>query len=211
MKLWQGLGYYSRARNMHTTAKEIVKNMNGRFPDMYNKLIKLKGVGRYTAAAIASIAFDEAVPVVDGNVYRVLARYMGIFTPVDYGNAYNTFFLLAKDLMGKSDPGLFNQSLMELGATVCTPRKPDCDNCPVSSVCYARLNEKIDILPEKSKKTKSRIRYFNYLVVTSDNFIILKKRIQNDIWKSLFDFPLIETKKLIGIKKLLCLPEFVNA
>ncbi len=210
LKLWQGLGYYSRARNIHETARKIVNEMGGIFPNEYNKIIKLKGIGKYTAAAIASICFGESVPVVDGNVYRVIARYKGIFTPINSGSAYNEFFNLAKKMMDKSDPGNFNQSIMELGATICTSKKADCKNCPVSVNCYARINNKIDLLPISTKTVKVRKRYFNYLVITCNNGVLIKKRNQNDIWKSLYDFPLIESERNINIKKLFDVEEVSN-
>lgn len=210
LKIWQGLGYYSRARNMHETAKKVVQEKGGIFPVKYEEIIKLKGIGKYTAAAIASICFGEAIPVVDGNVYRVISRYKGIFTPIDSNNAYSEFYSTAKNLMLSSEPGTFNQSVMELGAIICTPKKPDCKQCPVAKGCYARKYHKIDLLPAKSKSTKVRKRYFNYLVISNNENILIKKRVQNDIWKSLFDFPLIESKKNISVYELLCLDEFRN-
>jgi A/G-specific adenine glycosylase len=210
LKIWQGLGYYSRARNMHETAKKVVREMGGIFPAKYEEIIKLKGIGKYTAAAIASICFGESIPVVDGNVYRVISRYKGISTMINSNSAYSEFYSTVKKLMSTSEPGTFNQSVMELGAIICTPKKPDCKQCPVAKGCYARKNNKIDLLPAKSKNTKVRKRYFNYLVISNNENILIKKRVQNDIWKSLFDFPLIESKKNISVYELLHLDEFRN-
>jgi A/G-specific adenine glycosylase len=202
MKLWQGLGYYSRARHMHESAKKIMNEFGGQFPHNYKSLIKLKGVGRYTAAAIASICFDEPIPVVDGNVYRVISRFKGISTFIESNNAYSEFFKIAGKLLGNSNPGVFNQAIMELGATVCTPVHPDCEICPVNGYCYALKNNKIHLFPHKIKQPPVRIRYFNYLVLVNKNIIFLKRRVQNDIWKLLYDFPLIETKSDLSAEEL---------
>jgi A/G-specific adenine glycosylase len=203
MRQWQGLGYYSRARNLHETAKQIAFDLNGRFPKTYIELLKLKGIGKYTAAAIASISYGEEVPVVDGNVYRVLARLLGIFTPINTTNAYNEFASHAKKFLAKNNPGNTNQAIMELGALVCLPKNPKCNNCPINTYCFAFHHQKIDDLPVKSKPNLAKKRYLNYLVITQGHRIIVKKRDENDIWKGLYDFPLVETSKAISLRKLL--------
>ncbi|MCC6690764.1 MAG: A/G-specific adenine glycosylase [Bacteroidia bacterium] len=195
MKLWQGLGYYSRARNLHATAKQIVKEHNGKFPSTYTEIIKLKGVGPYTAAAIASIAFNKPHAVVDGNAFRVLARVFGIKTPIDSTQGKKEFYELANELIDKEQPALFNQAIMEFGATYCKPRNPDCENCIFSGICVARNKKIVDRLPIKTKFTKVRNRYFNYIIMRHKNTIVIKKRTGKDIWKNLYDFPLIETDK----------------
>lgn len=195
LKMWQGLGYYSRARNMHVTAKKISSQLNGQFPADYKGLLKLKGIGEYTAAAIASIAFNLPHATVDGNVYRVLSRIYGIETPIDSTEGKKTFSKLANDLLDKKSPGEFNQALMELGALQCTPKKPDCVSCPLQNTCYAFKNDTISLYPVKKGKTKIRKRYFNYLVIQDNQTTFLTKRTQNDIWKNLYEFPLIETDK----------------
>ena len=193
MKTWQGLGYYSRARNLHATAKHICENLNGKFPTNYNNIIALKGVGPYTAAAIASFAFNECVAVVDGNVYRLLSRYFGISTPIDSTQGKNEFFNLCNSLITKKNPGIFNQAIMEFGALQCKPKNPDCFNCPLQQSCAAFELNKTDELPIKSKKIKIKARHFTYFIITDkNNSIYIKKRIENDIWKDLYEFPLLE-------------------
>lgn len=202
MKLWQGLGYYSRARNLHEAAKEIVKNYKGKFPDEHAEVIKLKGIGEYTAAAILSFAFEKPFPVVDGNVYRLLSRYFGIDTPIDSGKAKKEFYVLAQSLIEGHAPGIFNQAIMEFGAIQCKPVNPDCSICPLVESCFAFRNKKISELPVKAKAAKVRNRYFHYLVMRQNETLYLKKRTGSDIWKNLYDFPLIETAKPMNPKKL---------
>ncbi|WP_423128320.1 A/G-specific adenine glycosylase [Gaoshiqia sp. Z1-71] len=192
LKLWQGLGYYSRARNMHHTAKTIAANHEGIFPDNYTALLKLKGIGEYTAAAIASIAFKQPHAAVDGNVYRVLSRLYGIDTPVDSSQGKKEFRELANRLLDRKNPGDHNQALMEFGALLCTPRNPDCPDCPFKNRCVAHQSGLTDKLPAKAGKQKIRLRYFNYLLICSGDDIYLNKRTGNDIWKNLYEFPLIE-------------------
>jgi A/G-specific adenine glycosylase len=203
MKLWQGLGYYSRARNLHATAKHIDKNLKGQFPATHDEIIKLKGVGPYTAAAIASIAFDQPHAVVDGNVFRVLARVFGIKTAIDSTEGKKEFYELANELLDKKQPALFNQGMMEFGATWCKPTKPDCGSCIFNSICVAYSKKLVDVLPVKAKTTKVRNRYFNYIVLKHKNTIVIKKRTGKDIWKGLYDFPLIETPKELKEPQLL--------
>jgi len=208
LKLWQGLGYYSRARNLHFTAKYIQQNYNGVFPKDYHSILSLKGIGEYTAAAIASISFNSEYPAVDGNVYRVLSRYFGISEPIDTGKGKKTFADLAKELIKGTNPGMHNQALMEFGALQCTPKKPDCVQCPLYEKCYAFLNHKISELPFKQNKTKQRDRYFNYIVLSYKSQTWLRKRVENDIWKNLYEFPLIETLDEIEIENLITQTEF---
>ncbi len=198
LKLWQGLGYYSRARNLHFTAKTITLDYNGQFPNSYEELIKLKGIGDYTASAIASICFGEARPVVDGNVYRVLARYFGVDLPINSTEGIHYFKKLAHEVMDASSIREYNQAIMEFGALQCTPQRPDCDHCPLNSGCMALQQESVSALPVKIKKNKVKIRYFNYLVfIDQHGFTKLNKRIGKGIWRHLYEFPLIETDTLM--------------
>lgn len=195
MKLWQGLGYYSRARNLHTTAKIISEKYKGKFPNDYDDILSLKGVGDYTAAAIASFAFDKPHAVVDGNVYRVLARVFGIESPIDSSEGKKEFKLLAAELLNKKNPATHNQAIMELGAIQCKPVNPDCSVCVLNTMCFAYSKKRIGELPVKAKKTKVRNRYFNYMVLNYKGFVAIHKRTGKDIWTNLYDFPLIETTK----------------
>ena len=195
LKLWQGLGYYSRARNLHHTAKVIVEEYKGIFPKTYQELIGLKGIGDYTASAIASICFNQPQAVVDGNVYRVLSRVFGIKTPINSSRGQKEFKQLAQTLIDKKNPGEYNQALMEFGSLYCKPSKPDCTSCVFSNNCFAFAENKVEILPIKVGKPKIQKRYFHYLVVVSeDNKTLLNKRLGNGIWKNLYEFPLIETE-----------------
>ncbi len=194
LKLWQGLGYYSRARNLHNTAKLVAFELGGVFPGNYKELLRLKGVGEYTAAAIASFSYNEVVPVVDGNVFRVLSRYFDIETDIASSGAKKEFSELAKELIPHDNPALFNQAIMEFGALQCVPKNPDCERCVLNSGCLALQKNKVDKLPVKLKKTKVRNRYFNYLVFSDNNqHYILRKRTEKGIWHNLYEFPLIET------------------
>ena len=193
LRNWQGLGYYTRARNLHKCAKIIHFEMSGKFPENFNNLLNLPGVGKYTAAAIASIAFGESVPVVDGNVTRVLARYFGIYEDIALNRSITEFSSLAAELMGDRDSGIFNQALMEFGALICTPKIPACEGCIFSVSCYANQENSQSILPVKTKKVTVRNRYFYYLVITNGNKVIMNRRQDNDIWKHLYDFPMLES------------------
>lgn len=197
MKLWQGLGYYSRARNLHFTAKYIAKNLNGEFPKSYGEILKLKGVGSYTAAAIASFAYDLPYAVVDGNVYRVLARYFGIDTAIDTTEGKKLFAKLAHELLDKKHSSDYNQAIMDFGATQCTPKNPSCSNCPLKEKCIGLLTQINDSLPVKTKKIKKKERFFHYLIINYDNYIYLQKRLEKDIWQNLYQFPMLETDKLL--------------
>ncbi|WP_422106956.1 A/G-specific adenine glycosylase [Winogradskyella sp.] len=199
LKLWQGLGYYSRARNLHSTAKHIAFELKGVFPDNYKDLIKLKGIGDYTASAIASIAFNEVAAVVDGNVYRVLARYFGIDTPINSTAGIKAFKTLATSLIDRERPAVFNQAIMEFGATHCKPKNPYCMVCPLNDSCTALQKNLIDQLPVKLKKTKVTTKYFNFLVcVDKHKNTIIEKRIGKGIWQNLFQFPLIESNRSLS-------------
>lgn len=192
LKLWEGLGYYSRARNMHKTANFVKEKLGGEFPNSYSELIQLKGIGDYTASAIASFSANEVQAVVDGNVFRVLSRIFGIQTPIDSSAAKKEFKQLATELICSENPGLFNQSIMEFGATQCTPKNPKCKNCPFETMCIAHGQNQIDKFPVKNKKIKQRTRYFEYLILINETQTIIKKRTEKDIWQNLFDFPLLE-------------------
>lgn len=208
LKLWQGLGYYSRARNLHAAAKDVVNRFGGKFPESYDELKSLKGVGEYTAAAIASFAFSKPHAVVDGNVFRLLSRYFGINTPIDTGQGKKEFSLLANKLLGKHQPNVFNQAIMEFGSRQCKPSSPDCTSCPLQTTCFAFENEKVNELPVKSKKTGIRKRFFHYLVIREkDNFFIRQRR-EKDIWTGLHDFPLIETTSAISAGKIISTKEW---
>ncbi|WP_347373406.1 A/G-specific adenine glycosylase [Aequorivita sp. Q41] len=209
LKLWQGLGYYSRARNLHATAKKVTKEMNGRFPNNYKDLLKLKGVGDYTASAIASICFNQAEAVVDGNVYRVLSRFFGIATPINTTTGQKEFKQLAQKLIDKTQPGTFNQAIMEFGARYCVPQNPDCDQCIFNDKCTAFQQKKVLEFPVKIKAKPIKKRYFNYMVVLSKNeHTLLQQRTEKGIWQKLYEFPLLETSKETDLSTLKKLPQF---
>jgi len=208
LKLWQGLGYYSRARNLHFTAKYIFENRQGIFPNDYHSIRSLKGIGDYTAAAIASISFNLEFPVVDGNVFRVLSRFFGISEPIDTSTGKKAFYYLAKEIIKGTDPGMHNQALMEFGALQCIPVNPDCQQCPLNERCFAFSTNRISELPVKQNKNKHRDRYFNYLVIIGKNRIWMRKRVEKDIWKNLFEFPLVETNEETEIETLVVKDDF---
>ena len=189
LKLWQGLGYYSRARNLHAAAK----SMNGKFPDTYEGVRALKGVGDYTAAAICSMAYQMPYAVVDGNVYRVLARVFGIETPIDSTAGKKEFTALAQKLLAEKRPGDFNQAMMDFGAVLCTPQTPLCKECPFAKLCKAYQTDRVGGLPVKAQKTKVSTRYFHYIYVAQGNFTWLHKRGAGDVWQNLYELPLVET------------------
>ncbi|SNR55623.1 A/G-specific adenine glycosylase [Lutibacter flavus] len=203
LKLWQGLGYYSRARYLHFSAKYIVNEHNCIFPSSYNTILKLKGVGDYTASAIASICFNEPTAVVDGNVYRVLSRYFGIFTPINSTNGIKEFKKLAQQLIDVKKPGIHNQAVMEFGARMCKPQNPDCNNCPLNDSCFALSKNSIKELPVKVKKLKIKNRYFNYLVIHSKSNTTKMVKREKGIWLNLYEFPLIETSEPIDKNQLI--------
>lgn len=195
LRLWQGLGYYSRARNLHQTARYVTAQLEGKFPSTYNDLLKMKGIGAYTAAAVASFAFNERVSVVDGNVYRVLSRVFGIKEDITTTTAKKTFAALATQLIQSAvDPATYNQAIMEFGAIQCTPVSPDCLLCPLQQDCFAYQTGQQHRLPVKSKKAPVRERYFTYLVFRQDGKLALRERTDRDIWQNLHDFYLIESE-----------------
>jgi A/G-specific adenine glycosylase len=211
LKLWQGLGYYSRARNLHKTAQFVAFELDGIFPGNYSDLLKLKGIGDYTAAAIASFSYNETVPVVDGNVFRVLSRVFDIETDIANASAKKEFASLAFELMPKDHPALFNQSIMEFGALQCVPKNPDCSVCPLNSGCLALAKGKVNLLPVKSKKAKARNRFFNYLIFSDEKEkTVIQKRIGKGIWENLYEFPVIETDNPIDFETISPLIHFEN-
>lgn len=191
LKLWQGLGYYSRARNLHTAARSVF----GAFPEQYVQVRAMKGVGEYTAAAICSIAYGMPYAVVDGNVYRVLSRYFGVELPIDSTEGKKYFASLANEMLDKGNPGRYNQAIMDFGALQCVPHSPDCLACPLVEGCYASRKGCVNQLPQKQHRTQTTNRYFNYIYVRMGAYTFINKRQGNDIWKNLFEFPLIETSE----------------
>ncbi|APG60572.1 A/G-specific adenine glycosylase [Christiangramia salexigens] len=208
LKLWQGLGYYSRARNLHETAKFVANESDGVFPEDYKGLVKLKGVGDYTASAIASFCYGEPVAVVDGNVYRVLSRIFGVETPINSTPGIKEFKNLAREILNKEDPATHNQAIMEFGAMHCKPKTPECDSCVFNDKCVALKENKIKELPVKIKKAKVKKRYFNYLILNSEDRIILERRSGKGIWNGLFQFPLVETEEPIKEEHLMKTEKF---
>lgn len=192
-KLWEGLGYYTRCRNLLATARYISKDLNGKFPDTYDNIKALKGIGPYTAAAISSFAFGLPHAVVDGNVFRVLARIFGIAKAVDSTAGKKLFTTLAEKLLDKKLPGLYNQAIMDFGAVICKPAVPLCSDCVFNKNCFAFLHNKIKVLPVKEKKIRIRKRWFYYLVLEYKNEIAIRRRTAKDIWQDLYEFPLVET------------------
>lgn len=203
LKLWQGLGYYTRARNLLETARVISLEKNGVFPDNYKELTRLKGVGDYTASAIGSICFDKPYAVVDGNVFRVLSRIFGIETPVNTSKGKREFKSLAQNLIDPARPGTFNQAVMEFGALQCVPQNPDCETCVFKNSCFAKSKNRVAGFPVKQRAKPVRKRYFNYLVFLNEKEeTIFKKRTQRGIWKNLYEFPLIETRETVDLSGL---------
>ena len=206
LKYWQGLGYYSRARNLHQAAISV----NGVFPVKYEDILKLKGVGTYTAAAICSFAYNQPHAVVDGNVYRVLSRFFGINEPIDSGKGKKIFASLAHDLLDKIQPALYNQAIMDFGALQCTPLSPDCTVCPFKNRCFAFNHNMVSSLPIKQNKTKTSERFFYYLLIRDNGNIYLNKRTENDIWKNLYELPLIESNTALAVDDFIRKQEFAS-
>ena len=206
MKYWQGLGYYSRARNLHAAARSMAGA--GGFPKTYKEVLALKGVGEYTAAAICSFAYGMPYAVVDGNVYRVLSRWLGIETPIDSAEGKRIFAEVAAELLDKAQPGIYNQAIMDFGALQCTPASPNCMFCPFVDTCVARQKGVVDTLPVKQHKTKVANRYFNYIYVRMGAHTLIHKRTEDDIWKNLFELPLVETEKDLSEEEFLACPQF---
>jgi len=209
LKSWQGLGYYSRARNLHAAAKSIVNN-GGVFPQSFRDIVKLKGIGEYTAAAISSICFNEPKAVLDGNVYRVLSRFKGVSIPIDSTEGKKLFSSIADDLLDKSNPGDYNQSVMEFGALYCKPSNPDCPSCIVNKKCVAYQTGAVASFPVKRKKVRKRSRYFNYVVIEGDSGSYYQKRGTKDIWGNLYEPLLIESNNYLDKNEILNSEEWIQ-
>jgi A/G-specific adenine glycosylase len=201
--LWEGLGYYTRCRNLLHTARFISKELKGKFPDNYDDIKNLKGIGPYTAAAISSFAFNLPYAVVDGNVFRVLARFFGINTATDTTEGKNKFTALANELLDKKLPGIYNQAIMDFGAVICKPAAPLCLICTLKKHCAAFLQNNVDKLPVKEKKISIKKRFFYYLIFEHKNTVAIQQRTEKDIWQQLFEFKLIETNTETGYKQIL--------
>ena len=208
LKLWQGLGYYSRARNLHAAARQVVERFGGRFPVALEEVRSLRGVGDYTAAAICSVAYDAPCAVVDGNVYRVLARLFDLDAPIDSTAGKRAFAELAQSQLDTAHPGRYNQAIMDFGALRCTPSSPRCEACPLAGQCLALAAGTVAARPVKQGKTRVRDRWFNYLHVSSGDRTLLRRREGRDIWQGLYEFPLIETEGPAELPELVRLPQF---
>ncbi len=202
LKIWEGLGYYTRAINMLSTAKKIKTDYNGRFPSKYDELIKLRGIGQYTASAISSICFDEKKAVVDGNVYRVLTRLYNVQIPINTNAGKKKIQKIADGLIPSKDPGTYNQAIMDFGSMQCKKNNPKCNICPLKKKCKATKLNLVRVLPIKKLSKKITLRYFNYLFITDLEYFLIKQRKTNDIWKKLYELPLIESKEKIDITTL---------
>ncbi len=210
LKCWQGLGYYTRARNIHLTAKFVVDEYNGVLPNTYAGLLKLRGIGDYTAAAIASFAFDEPVAAIDGNVYRIYARVFGIYAPIDKGVGKKIVREIATVEFDLKQPATFNQAIMDLGGQVCLPKNPLCESCPIKAICYAFKCGEVASLPVKALKTKVRDRYFYYILIRYGIFTYISQRKDKDIWHSLFEFPLIESSHVLQPEEVMLTSDWVD-
>lgn len=208
LRLWQGLGYYSRARNMHKAAKLVMQKYGGVFPCRYDELIELPGVGDYTASAISSFSSNEQRAVLDGNVFRFLSRYFGIYTPINSSQGKKEFSALASSLISSEQPGLYNQAIMDFGSLVCKPKSPLCISCELHGDCKAFQQELISELPVKTKAKASRNRYFNYFILEHSGEFVLTKRPEGDVWADLYEFPLIQSDHMLAIDELYALSEF---
>ena len=209
LKLWQGLGYYSRARNLHYSAKDIVLRRNGDFPDNYDEILNLKGIGPYTAAAIASFAFELPYSVLDGNVIRVLSRFFGVEVPFDTTLGKRKFQELAQELMDKENSSEYNQAIMEFGAIQCTPKRPKCTTCPLSKECVAFNDNEIERLPVRNKRIIPKKRFIHYLVIDQDSKVLFGKR-KEGIWNGLYEFPFIEFQKNIECSSVLSSNKWID-
>ena len=208
LKLWQGLGYYSRARNLHAAARQVVERFGRRFPVALEEVRSLRGVGDYTAAAICSAAYDAPCAVVDGNVYRVLARLFDLDAPIDSTAGKRAFAELAQSQLDTAHPGRYNQAIMDFGALRCIPSSPRCEACPLAGRCLALAAGTVAARPVKQSKTKVRDRWFNYLHISSGDRTLLRRREGRDIWQGLYEFPLIETEAPVELPELVRLPQF---
>ena len=209
-KMWEGLGYYARCKNLIATADFIAKNLKGKFPDTYEAILDLKGIGPYTASAISSFAYNLPHAVVDGNVSRVLSRFYGITNPIDSAEGKKIFARLAEDLLDKKQPGIYNQALMDFGATICKPQLPLCSSCPLNKKCTALINSQVGFLPVKDKKLIKKTRWFYYFVIEYKGSLYVRKRLTKDIWENLFEFVLIETNKSMTSRKLHDHPQIIK-
>lgn len=198
LKLWEGLGYYTRCRNLIATAQFISEEKKGRFPSAYEDILALKGVGPYTAAAIASFAFSLPYAVIDGNVLRVLSRYFGISAPIDSTEGKKIYGLLANELLDTTQPGMYNQAIMDFGATICKPQQPQCGVCPQRHQCQALQLDKVNELPVKEKQLVKKTRFFHYFIIRYKEKTIVRQRTAKDIWQGLHEFPLLEAEQLLG-------------
>ncbi len=203
LKYWQGLGYYSRARNLHKAAKTVVSKFNGKFPIAYPDILSLSGIGEYTASAISSFAYNQPYATVDGNIFRVLARLSADDTPINTTKGKKIFTDLATNLLDKKNPGLHNQAIMEFGSMQCTPASPACELCPLNMYCEAYRLNMVTQLPVKQGKTKVTNRYFNYFFIINNGHTYLQKRTDKDIWQNLYEFPLLESEKAMSLKEVL--------
>lgn len=208
LRMWQGLGYYSRARNMHKAAKIVSYDLEGQFPQDYNSLLRLPGVGDYTAAAISSFSAGEQKAVLDGNVFRVLSRVFGISTAINTTDGKKLFQKLAQDLISDTDPGTYNHAIMDFGATVCKPKAPLCQECVLREECVAFEEGTVHVLPVKIKGKKSRDRYFNYFLIEENDRILMSKRGATDVWANMYEFPLIETNEEVDLEGLIHTEEY---
>jgi A/G-specific adenine glycosylase len=197
-KLWEGLGYYSRCKNIITTARYITDELGGKFPGNFNDLLQLKGVGNYTASAIASFAYNLPHAVLDGNVFRVLSRFFGIDAAIDNNEGKKIYSLVASELLDKKNPGIYNQAIMDFGATVCKPKSPVCNICPLNKKCFAFIKGRVNSLPVKEKIITIKLRWLNYLLIEWNNKLYVRKRISSDIWQNLNEFVLIETSRPVS-------------
>lgn len=203
LSLWKGLGYYARARNLHHAAKQIVEDHKGVFPTTYEDIISLKGVGVYTAAAIASFAFDLPYAVVDGNVYRVLSRYFNLSTPIDTTVGKKEYATLAQEHLVDNSASKYNQAIMDFGALHCTPVSPNCGSCMLRESCGSYAQGTVDLLPIKEKKLTVKSRFFNYMYFRKGDKVLMKKRIGKDIWQGLYELPMIESHKRLSKKEVM--------
>lgn len=208
LRLWQGLGYYSRARNMHKASKLVLEEFSGVFPTQFQDLLRLPGVGEYTAAAISSFAANQPHAVLDGNVFRVLSRYFGIEEPINSTAGKKIFTQLADELLDRQHPGEYNQAIMDFGALQCKPKSPDCSVCPLLIDCEAYKTNRQDELPKKLKGKKSKDRYFHYFLIEQDGQVLMSQRGEGDVWANLYEFPMIESAVHMDAQEIQDLPEF---
>jgi len=208
LRLWQGLGYYSRARNMHKASKQVLARHKGEFPTDYQSLLALPGVGEYTAAAISSFSSNQGYAVLDGNVFRVLSRYFGIDEPINSSSGKKLFSKLAQEMLDQDHPGEYNQAIMDFGALQCKPKSPNCEECVLRLDCKAYEEGLVDKLPVKLKGKKSRDRYFHYFIIEKEGSILMSQRSEGDVWANLFEFPMIESDRELNVAELVQLEEY---